>query len=200
MSDATDRTLDAAEDHSQAPDGEPKSPLRFVLPLGIFAVLAGFLFVGLGLNPREVPSPFIGKPAPSFQLAQLAQPEQKFSPQQMQGQVWLLNVWASWCVACRIEHPLLVDLAKKDVIPIIGLNYKDKPDAALGWLGRFGDPYKLSIVDLDGRVGIDYGVYGVPETFLIDKAGVIRFKQIGPITEDAWRNKILPLVQQLRQS
>ena len=200
MSDATGRTLDGSESHSQAPVGEPKSSLRFVLPLGIFAVLAGFLFVGLGLNPREVPSPFIGKPAPSFQLTQLAQPEQKFSPQQMQGQVWLLNVWASWCVACRIEHPLLVDLAKKDVIPIIGLNYKDKPDAALGWLGRFGDPYKLSIVDPDGRVGIDYGVYGVPETFVIDKAGVIRFKQIGPITEDAWRNKILPLVQQLRQS
>ena len=200
MSDATDRTLDGSESQSQALDGEPKSSLRFVLPLGIFAVLAGFLFVGLGLNPREVPSPFIGKPAPSFQLTQLAQPEQKFSPQQMQGQVWLLNVWASWCVACRIEHPLLVDLAKKDVIPIIGLNYKDKPDAALGWLGRFGDPYKLSIVDPDGRVGIDYGVYGVPETFVIDKAGVIRFKQIGPITEDAWRNKILPLVQQLRQS
>ena len=200
MSDATDRTLNTSQNHSQAPASEPKSSLRFVLPLGIFAVLAGFLFVGLGLNPREVPSPFIGKPAPSFQLTQLAQPEQKFSPQQMQGQVWLLNVWASWCVACRIEHPLLVDLAKKDVIPIIGLNYKDKPDAALGWLGRFGDPYKLSIVDPDGRVGIDYGVYGVPETFLIDKAGVIRFKQIGPITEDAWRNKILPLVQQLRQS
>lgn len=200
MSDATDRTLDASDNPSQAPNSEPKSSLRFVLPLGIFAVLAGFLFVGLGLNPREVPSPFIGKPAPSFQLAQLAQPGQTFSPQQMQGQVWLLNVWASWCVACRIEHPLLVDLAKKDVIPIIGLNYKDSPDAALGWLGRFGDPYKLSIVDPDGRVGIDYGVYGVPETFVIDKAGVIRFKQIGPITEDAWRVKILPLVQQLRQS
>lgn len=200
MSDTTDTTLDTSENHSQAPHSEPKSSLRFVLPLGIFAVLAGFLFVGLGLNPREVPSPFIGKPAPSFQLTQLAQPAQKFSPQQMQGQVWLLNVWASWCVACRIEHPLLVDLAKKDVIPIIGLNYKDKPDAALGWLARFGDPYKLSIVDPDGRVGIDYGVYGVPETFLIDKAGVIRFKQIGPITEDAWRNKILPLVHQLRQS
>lgn len=200
MSDTTDSALDAADNQAQVPNSEPKSSLRFVLPLGIFAVLAGFLFVGLGLNPREVPSPFIGKPAPSFQLAQLAQPEQKFSPQQMQGQVWLLNVWASWCVACRIEHPLLVDLAKKDVIPIIGLNYKDKPDAALGWLGRFGDPYKLSIVDSDGRVGIDYGVYGVPETFLIDKAGVIRFKQIGPITEEAWRDKILPLVQQLRQS
>jgi cytochrome c biogenesis protein CcmG/thiol:disulfide interchange protein DsbE len=147
-----------------------------------------------------VPSPFIGKPAPSFQLTQLANAEQTFSPQQMQGQVWLLNVWASWCVACRIEHPLLVDLAKKDVIPIVGLNYKDKRDAASGWLMQFGNPYKLSVVDADGRVGLDYGVYGVPETFVIDKAGVIRFKQIGPITEDVWRNKMLPLVQQLRKS
>ena len=195
-----DTAVNVAVKNSPSAAIEPKSALRFVLPLAIFIVLAGFLFVGLGLNPREVPSPFIGKPAPSFQLTQLARPEQTFSPKQMQGEVWLLNVWASWCVACRIEHPLLVDLAKKNVIPIVGLNYKDKRDAALGWLGQFGDPYKLSVADTDGRVGIDYGVYGVPETFVIDKAGVIRFKQIGPITEDAWRDKILPLVQQLRQS
>lgn len=195
-----DTAVNVAVKNSSRATIEPKSALRFGLPLVIFIVLAGFLFVGLGLNPREVPSPFIGKPAPSFQLTQLARPEQTFSPKQMQGEVWLLNVWASWCVACRIEHPLLVDLAKKNVIPIVGLNYKDKRDAALGWLGQFGDPYKLSVADTDGRVGIDYGVYGVPETFVIDKAGVIRFKQIGPITEDAWRDKILPLVQQLRQS
>lgn len=179
---------------------EPKSPLRFALPLAIFAVLATFLFVGLGLNPREVPSPLIGKPAPSFQLSQLALPEQTFSPSQMRGEVWLLNVWASWCVACRIEHPLLVELAKNNVVPLVGLNYKDKRDAAAGWLTQFGNPYKLSAVDSDGRVGIDYGVYGVPETFVIDRQGVIRFKQIGPITEEAWRNKILPLVQQLQKS
>lgn len=200
MTEATDSAVNATEDYSAPPTTEPRSALRFALPLAIFAVLAGFLFVGLGLNPREVPSPFIGKPAPPFRLAQLAQQDQSFSPSQMQGQVWLFNVWASWCVACRIEHPLLVDLAKKDVIPIIGLNYKDKRDAALGWLGQLGDPYRLSVVDTDGRVGIDYGVYGVPETFVIDKTGVIRFKQIGPITEETWRNKILPLVQQLRQS
>jgi cytochrome c biogenesis protein CcmG, thiol:disulfide interchange protein DsbE len=199
MSEA-DTAVNVAVKNSPAAAIEPKSALRFVLPLAIFIVLSAFLFVGLRLNPREVPSPFIGKPAPSFQLTQLARPEQTFSPKQMQGEVWLLNVWASWCVACRIEHPLLVDLAKKNVIPIVGLNYKDKRDAALGWLGQFGDPYKLSVADTDGRVGIDYGVYGVPETFVIDKAGVIRFKQIGPITEDAWRDKILPLVQQLRQS
>ena len=180
---------------------EPKSALRFVLPLAIFVVLAGFLFVGLGLNPREVPSPFIGKPAPSFQLTQLARPEQTFSPQQMQGEVWLLNVWASWCVACRIEHPLLVDLAKKNVIPIVGLELQGQAGRGVG----LAQPVWRSIQAFDrrhrmARVGIDYGVYGVPETFVIDKAGVIRFKQIGPITEDAWRNKILPLVQQLRQS
>jgi len=199
MSEA-DTAVDVPVQNSASAAIEPKSALRFVLPLAIFIVLSGFLFVGLRLNPREVPSPFIGKPAPAFQLTQLAQPEQTFSPKQMQGQVWLLNVWASWCVACRVEHPLLVDLAKKNVIPIVGLNYKDKRDAALGWLGQFGDPYQLSVADTDGRVGIDYGVYGVPETFVIDKTGVIRFKQIGPITEDAWRDKILPLLQQLRQS
>ena len=200
MSETTDTAAHVVVHQPEEAASEPKSPLRFILPLAIFVVLAAFLFVGLGLNPREVPSPFIGKPAPSFQLTQLARPEQTFSPKQMQGEVWLLNVWASWCVACRIEHPLLVDLAKKNVIPIVGLNYKDKRDAALGWLGQLGDPYQLSVADTDGRVGIEYGVYGVPETFVIDKAGVIRFKQIGPITEDAWRDKILPLVQQLRKS
>jgi cytochrome c biogenesis protein CcmG/thiol:disulfide interchange protein DsbE len=179
---------------------EPKSSLRFILPLAVFVVLAGFLFIGLGLNPREVPSPFIGKPAPAFQLAQLAHKEQTFTPAQMQGEVWLLNVWASWCAPCRIEHPLLVELAKNNVVPIIGMNYKDKRDAALGWLAELGDPYKLSVADNDGRVAIDYGVYGVPETFIIDKHGVIRHKQIGPISEQVWRDKMLPLVQQLRKS
>ena len=179
---------------------EPKSPLRYIVPLALFIVVAGFLYVGLGLNPREIPSPFIGKPAPQFQLPQLARPEQNFSPSQMQGEVWLLNVWASWCAPCRVEHPLLVDLAKKNVVPIVGLNYKDKRDAALGWLGDLGDPYKVSVSDADGRVAIDYGVYGVPETFVIDKQGVIRFKQIGPITENVWRTKMLPLVQRLQQS
>ncbi|MGH6610863.1 MAG: DsbE family thiol:disulfide interchange protein, partial [Burkholderiaceae bacterium] len=163
-------------DVSETAAVEPRSPLRFILPLAIFAVLAGFLFVGLGLNPREVPSPFIGKPAPSFQLTQLAKPEQSFSPNQMQGEVWLLNVWASWCVPCRLEHQLLVDLAKRNVVPIVGMNYKDKRDAAMNWLAQLGDPYKLSVADNDGRVAIDYGVYGVPETFIIDKQGVIRYK------------------------
>jgi cytochrome c biogenesis protein CcmG/thiol:disulfide interchange protein DsbE len=193
MSDAMNQTV-------VTPPAEPKSKLRFFLPIIVFVVLAGFLFAGLSLNPREVPSPLVGKPAPQFTLAQLEQADKTFGPKDMQGQVWLLNVWASWCVACRQEHPLLVELAKKKAVPIIGFNYKDKPDAAKGWLAQWGDPYDLSVKDLDGRIGIDYGVYGVPETFLIDKAGVIRFKQIGPITEEVWTRKMAPMIEKLRQS
>lgn len=171
---------------------------RFLVPLAIFIVLVAFLGIGLGLNPREVPSPLINKPAPAFQLPQLHRPDQTFSQQDMKGSVWLLNVWASWCVSCREEHPLLVEFARTNVVPVYGLNYKDKPDDALAWLKQFGDPYALSIVDRDGRVGIDYGVYGVPETFVIDKQGMIRYKQIGPITPEALQNKILPLVKELQ--
>ena len=173
---------------------------RYLIPLGIFAVLVIFLGIGLGLNPREVPSPLIGKPAPAFKLAQLHESGKVLGREDMLGKVWLLNVWASWCVSCREEHPILVELSKRNVVPIYGLNYKDKQDEALGWLKQFGDPYTASIVDRDGRVGIDYGVYGVPETFVIDKAGVIRYKQIGPVTPQALKDKILPLVRQLQQS
>lgn len=172
---------------------------RALLPLAIFVVLVGFLAVGLNRDPREVPSPLIGKPAPAFSLPQLAQPAQSLSPQELRGQVWLLNVWASWCVACRSEHPLLVDLSKQGVVPLYGLNYKDKREDALAWLQRLGDPYKVSLSDTAGLVGIDYGVYGVPETFVIDKRGVIRHKQIGPVTEQALRDTILPLVEKLRK-
>ena len=172
---------------------------RFLLPLGLFIVLVAFLAVGLGLNPREIPSPLIDKPAPVFQLAQLHEAGKTLATKDMQGKVWLLNVWASWCVSCREEHPVLLDLAKANVVPIIGLNYKDQRIDALGWLKQFGDPYSLSISDRDGSVGINYGVYGVPETFVIDKAGVIRYKQIGPVTPDALKNKILPLVAKLQQ-
>jgi cytochrome c biogenesis protein CcmG/thiol:disulfide interchange protein DsbE len=173
---------------------------RFAIPLAVFVVLLAFLFVGLGLNPREVPSPLIGKPAPAFQLAQLHTPDRAFTQKDMLGQVWLLNVWASWCISCRDEHPLLVQLARSNTVPLVGLNYKDKPDEAKAWLKQFGDPYRLSISDLTGRVGIDYGVYGVPETFVIDKAGVIRHKHIGPITPEALEKKILPLVKALQGS
>jgi len=170
---------------------------RYLLPLGIFVVIAVFLGIGLGLNPREVPSPLIDKPAPSFSLPQLHKPEQAFSLADMKGKVWLLNVWASWCVACREEHPVLVEFSRTGTVPIVGLNYKDERSDGLRWLGQFGDPYRLSVYDHDGRVGIDYGVYGVPETFLIDKNGVIRYKRIGVVTPEILRDKILPLVKEL---
>lgn len=172
---------------------------RFLLPLAVFIVLVAFLAIGLNLNPREVPSPLIGKPAPAFTLPQLHRPQASFSPGEMRGQVWLLNVWASWCVSCRQEHPLLVELAKKGIVPIYGLNYKDPREDALRWLGQYGDPYVLSVVDAEGRIGIDYGVYGVPETYVIDKAGIIRHKHIGPVTQEVLEKTILPLVAELNR-
>jgi cytochrome c biogenesis protein CcmG, thiol:disulfide interchange protein DsbE len=171
--------------------------LKFIVPLVVFLGLAAFLAVGLTRDPREIPSPFIGKAAPAFRLEQLADASAAFTPEEMKGKVWLLNVWASWCVACRVEHPLLVEMSRKKVVPIVGLNYKDKRDEGLQWLRRHGDPYSLSAYDVEGKVGIDYGVYGVPETFVIDKQGVIRYKQIGPITPEALEKKIMPLVRKL---
>jgi len=172
--------------------------MRFIWPFVIFVVLAGFLFIGLGLNPREVPSPLINKPAPAFTLPQLHDPSQQFSEQDMRGQVWLLNVWASWCVSCRQEHPILMDLASQNIVPVYGLDYKDKREDGLAWLRSGGDPYVLSVSDTEGRIGIDYGVYGVPETYVIDKQGVIRYKQIGPVTVQSLQEKILPLVAELQ--
>ena len=166
-------------------------------PLGLFLILAVFLGVGLTLNPREVPSPLIGKPAPHFQLPQLHDAEKTFSQKDMLGKVWVLNVWASWCGPCREEHPLWVDLAKAKVVPIYGLNYKDKRADSIAWLQRYGDPYVLSVSDTQGRIGIDYGVYGVPETYVIDKAGVIRYKHIGPVPPSVLKDKILPLIAKL---
>ena len=171
---------------------------RYLAPLAIFVVIVGFLGIGLTLNPREIPSPLIDKPAPAFTLPQLADPTKSLSQKDLLGQVWVLNVWASWCVACREEHPLLVELAKSKVVPIYGLNYKDKREDGLAWLARFGDPYVLSIADSDGRTGIDYGVYGVPETFIVDKQGVIRYKHIGPVTPESIQAKILPLIRKLQ--
>ena len=173
---------------------------KLLIPLALFVVLVGFLIVGLGLNPREVPSPLVGKPAPEFKLARLDRPERLLGPTDLKGQVWLLNVWASWCVSCRVEHPLLVELSKSKVVPLVGLNYKDKPAEGLAWLAQHGDPYDVSVVDRDGRVGIDWGVYGVPETFVVDKTGTIRYKHIGPVDAAALERKILPLVRELQKS
>jgi cytochrome c biogenesis protein CcmG/thiol:disulfide interchange protein DsbE len=172
---------------------------RFLLPLAIFVALVIFLAIGLGRDPHEVPSPLINKPAPAFQLPQLHEPTKTFSAAEMRGKVWLLNVWASWCISCREEHPVLLDLARSKTVPIYGLNYKDKREDALAWLDELGNPYLLSAADNDGRVGIDYGVYGAPETYLIDKNGVIRFKQIGPLTPEVIQKSVLPLVRDLNK-
>lgn len=171
--------------------------LKFLLPLGVFLGLVAFLAAGLKLDPREVPSPLIDKPAPAFSLTQLENPAQTIRRDDLLGKVWMLNVWASWCVACRQEHPLLVKFAQNKLLPIYGLNYKDSRPDGLQWLARFGNPYDASLFDQDGRVGIDWGVYGVPETFIIDRQGVVRFKHIGPLTPDVIRSRIEPLVRQL---
>jgi cytochrome c biogenesis protein CcmG, thiol:disulfide interchange protein DsbE len=178
---------------------QKRSMMRYALPLGVFVALVLLLGVGLSLDPREVPSPLINKPAPPFQLPLLHQPEKSFSPREMQGKVWMLNVWASWCAACREEHPVLADFARSGPTPLYGLNYKDRRNDAIAWLRRFGDPYVASLVDADGRIGIDYGVYGVPETYVIDKQGVIRYKRIGPVTPAILKERIVPLIAELNR-
>ena len=193
---------------------------RYFWILGAFIALVVLLAVGLNLNPREVPSPLVGKPAPAFRLAVLGQEGQTMGPEDMKGKVWLLNVWASWCVSCREEHPVLVDFARRgNGTPIVGLNYKElRGDGAIDmrrvpteqevplslqraseWLRAHGDPYLLTVMDIDGRVGIDYGVYGVPETYVIDKTGIIRMKHTGPVSPQILNDKILPLVAELNK-
>ena len=171
--------------------------LRFTLPLVIFLALAFFLWRGLSLNPREVPSPLIGKPVPAFTVPLLADSTKMLSAAELRGKVYLLNVWGSWCVSCREEHPVLVELAKRGTLPIYGLNWKDKHEDAVAWLKRFGDPYVSSGVDRDGKVAIDFGVYGAPETYLVDREGIIRFKQTGPLTPKIIEEKIMPLIGKL---
>jgi cytochrome c biogenesis protein CcmG, thiol:disulfide interchange protein DsbE len=187
-----------------------------LIPLALFLVLAAFLARGLSRDPHEIPSPLVGRQAPLFELpllqgaqvaqaTQVAQPAQvaqggtggTFTPATMRGQVWLLNVWASWCGSCREEHPVLMALAKRGELPLIGLDYKDAPADAQRWLARHGDPYRLSVIDRDGRAGMDYGVYGVPETYLIDAQGIIRHKHVGPLTEAVLQERILPMAREL---
>jgi len=176
-----------------------------LLPLALFIALGLFLYVGLFRDPHEVPSPLINKPAPAFQLPQLHEPTKKLTTQDMHGKVWLLNFWGTWCIACRDEHPVLVKYSQTSGLPIVGVDYKyandtsDERAAAVQFLAEAGNPYAQTIYDAEGRTSIDFGVYGAPESFLIDKQGVIRFKQIGPITDEVWNNKILPLARQLNQ-
>jgi len=189
--------------------------LKYIIPLILFIIMAVFLALGLNLKPGEIPSPLLNKPAPVFSAPILQAtardggsvpigtepmrpPEEKLTPADLKGKVWLFNVWASWCVSCRAEHPVLNELARQQAAPIIGLNYKDDPAAAKNWLDSLGNPYNVSIMDQDGRIGIDWGVYGVPETFVIDKKGVIRYKHTGPVTADDVQRIFLPLLAKLQ--
>lgn len=173
--------------------------LRFLIPAAVFGVIAVLLLLRLqsGRDAKEIPSPLIGKIAPAFSLPQLKQADQPWSPQAMHGKVWLLNVWASWCVPCLAEHPLITQVAREGKIPVVGLNYKDESSNALAWLTKHGDPYAVVISDRAGRAGFEYGVYGVPETFLIDAQGVIRYKHVGPLTPEVLRDRLGPLMKSL---
>ncbi len=171
--------------------------LRYLLPLVVFVIMIGFFWVGLGKDPHLLPSALLDKPAPAFTLNDLHNPEKSYANADMQGKVWVLNVWASWCAACRSEHPLFMDIARQGEINLYGLNYKDKRNDAMTWLRQLGNPYIASLSDLSGDVGIDYGVYGVPETFIIDKQGIIRMKYVGPVSRAAWQEKLLPKIKEL---
>ncbi|MDH3376952.1 MAG: DsbE family thiol:disulfide interchange protein [Gammaproteobacteria bacterium] len=174
-------------------------PVRFLVPLAIFAVIAIFLGIGLTLNPREVPSPLIGKPVPEFSLPPVQDRIEGLSSKDLEGEVSLVNVFASWCVACQDEHPLLMQLYQENVVPVHGLNYKDRPQDAAAWLDALGDPYTRTGADENGRVAIDWGVYGVPETFVVDRQGRIAYKHIGAITPKVLRETLLPLMKDLRE-
>lgn len=171
---------------------------RYLLPLGAFIVLVVFLSVGLSLDPKKIPSPLIGQPAPAFSLPDLHDAEKSVSPANLKGQIWVLNVWASWCVSCRAEHPVLNELARShQQIKLIGLNYKDTLFAGRNWLEQRGNPYAENAFDEDGRVGIDWGVYGVPETFVIDEKGIVRYKHTGPLNWQSVQQDLLPVIKQL---
>ncbi len=169
----------------------------FFIPLVVFLGLACFLGAGLTLDPQEVPSPLIGKPVPAFALSPLDQTIPLLRNTDLQGQVWILNVWASWCRACRQEHPVWMEFARQQSIPMYGLNYKDERQAGLRWLAHFGNPFQATLYDPTGSVGRDFGVYGVPETFIVDGHGVVRFKFAGPLTPEILKTQIEPLLRQL---
>jgi cytochrome c biogenesis protein CcmG/thiol:disulfide interchange protein DsbE len=172
--------------------------LRFLLPLAVLAALLMLFALALGRDPRQLPSPLVGRLAPAFEAPVLgAAGGGTLGSGALKGSVWVLNVWASWCAACRDEHGSMLELARRQV-PLYGLNYKDMPQAAQDWLQRSGDPYRASIVDEHGHIGMDYGVYGVPETFVIDAGGVVRYRRAGPVTPTILQQEILPLIAQLQ--
>ena len=172
--------------------------LRFLVPLAIFFILVVLLYRGLSLDPKRVPSPLIGKPMPEFSLPRLKDPAATLGDSDLKGKVSILNIWATWCVSCRAEHEVLLQLANTGMVDIYGLNYKDERTAAQQWLRQLGDPYVANAFDADGRTGIDWGVYGAPETFIMDKQGIIRHKHIGPLTVDDLNTTILPLIAELQ--
>ncbi|HEV2302819.1 MAG TPA: DsbE family thiol:disulfide interchange protein [Stellaceae bacterium] len=200
--DYADRQPSAAGRGGPSPIGSGERPRRFqavlLAPLVLFVGLFVAFGFGLRLNPSLVPSPLIGKPAPTFKLPPVQGRSRGLSSADLRGRVSLVNVFASWCVSCREEHPLLMRLKAEGIVPIYGIDYKDKPDDAARWLQAMGDPYARAGADLDGRVAIDWGVYGVPETFVVDRRGRIAFKQIGPIAPEVLDRTILPLIARLR--
>ena len=168
---------------------------KSVVPLALFAVLGAFLYVGLHRDPSEVPSPLIGKPAPEFTLPSLQDTSFQIASKEMAGKTWMLNVWGTWCVGCREEHETLVAISRQNVVPIIGLNWRDDNEAAQEWLRQLGNPYAAVATDHEGRTAIDWGVYGAPETFLIGPDGKVIFKHIAPMTLDVWATEFLPRIQ-----
>ncbi len=170
--------------------------LKFLIPLAVFATIGFFLLKGLDKNPAVVPSPLVGKPAPAFELPKL-DGSGKWSPDAFKGRVWILNVWASWCAACVTEHPLLTELATRHKAAIVGLAWKDRRAQSIEWLKKYGNPYEVVVSDIAGDATIDYGVYGAPETFVIDKQGIIRYKVVGAVTPDILRKTLLPMIFQL---
>ncbi len=170
---------------------------KFLIPISLFIILAILLVRGLSLDPHKIPSPLVGKPLPAFRLPALENPKNIITNEDLRNRVVVINVWASWCVTCKQEHSVLMELARRRLAPIIGLNYKDTRTDAIAVLKNEGNPYEASLMDSDGRTGIDWGVYGVPETFILDKNGVIRYKHIGAVTPENLEQKLLPLIKNL---
>lgn len=183
-----------------APDSAPPRRRAWfaVVPLAIALAVGAFLMIGLNLKPSEIPSALVGKPVPDFDLPPIDNRPPGLATGDLTGEVSLVNVFASWCISCRVEHPLFMELKQQNAVPMHGLNYKDEPDAALKWLEALGDPYDRVGADRNGRVGIDWGVYGVPETFLVSRDGTIACKHIGPVTRDDWEQKLEPAIAALR--